>query len=265
VLERAFSSKHYTSLLPGRRGPPDPPPVGWRPAATSSWVSDISPYLVRGQGIEALRELATRYRLKYPRDLQPGRFVDREPLNRGGAGSALSLVGIPFAPAYTLEKAGLLEATLMDVRTGTFLFTTQVHIAASRRSTPWVPGAQARGPWSSRPRSRRQPVSPRASWRSAVGWFSYGSASQPSPAPPSTYLRRDRTTRRRRRGSEPDRGVPLRGPPDLARRSPRHRCSRGRVSCCRPAGLHVLCDGKFHAHAGPAGTERPGAAGSWRK
>jgi hypothetical protein len=98
-------------------------------------VSDISPYLADGQHIESLRELATRYRLKYLVVLNT-RYVDRSRVNRWGWGW-LSLIGIPFLPAYSLRTDGLMEATLLDVRTGTFLFTTQVHIRAADSVTPF--------------------------------------------------------------------------------------------------------------------------------
>jgi hypothetical protein len=98
-------------------------------------VSDISPYLANGQHIESLRELATRYRLKYLIVLNT-RYVDRSSYNHWGWGW-VTLLAIPFLPAYTLQTAGLMEATLMDVRTGTFLFTTQIHLQARDRVTPF--------------------------------------------------------------------------------------------------------------------------------
>lgn len=134
ILDAPFSRKRYSSLTPGDEAPQL---LARRLERSKHFVmvSDISPYLVDGQEIEALRELATRYRLKYL-VIFNRRFVDGSQLNRWGW-AWLSLVGIPFAPAYTLSSTGLLEATLMDVRTGTFLFTTQVHIQASRNATPW--------------------------------------------------------------------------------------------------------------------------------
>jgi hypothetical protein len=134
VLDAPFSRKSYTALIPGDRAPQL---LARRLERDRHFVmvSDISPHLVHGQSIEAIRELATRYRLKYL-VIFNRRFDDDTRLN-GWGWSWLSLVGIPFAPAYTYRARGILEATLMDVRTGTFLFTTQVHIEATRRSTPW--------------------------------------------------------------------------------------------------------------------------------
>lgn len=134
VLSRPFTRSAYASLEPGDEAPQ----ILARELERSAhfvMVSDISPYLADGQHIESLRELATRYRLKYLVVLNT-RFVDRSRLNSWGWGW-LSLVGIPFLPAYTLRTQGIMEATLLDVRTGTFLFTSQVQIKASDRTTPF--------------------------------------------------------------------------------------------------------------------------------
>jgi len=134
VLSRPFTRSAYASLEPGDEAPQ----LLARELERSAhfvMVSDISPYLADGQHIESLRELATRYRLKYLVVLNT-RFVDRSRVNRRGWGW-LSVVGIPFLPAYTLRTQGLMEATLLDVRTGTFLFTSQVQIKATDRTTPF--------------------------------------------------------------------------------------------------------------------------------
>jgi len=134
VLDAPFSRKAYASIEPGDEAPQ----VLAREIERSRhfvMVSDISPYLANGQHIESLRELATRYRLKYL-VIYNRRYVDRSTYNSWGWGW-LSLLGIPFLPAYTLQTSGLLEATLLDVRTGTFLFTTQIHLEARERTTPF--------------------------------------------------------------------------------------------------------------------------------
>lgn len=134
VLDAPFTRRAYASLDPGDEAPQ----VLAREIERSRhfvMVSDISPYLANGQHIESLRELATRYRLKYLVVLNT-RYVDRSSYNHWGWGW-LTLLAIPFLPAYTLQTAGLMEATLMDVRTGTFLFTTQIHLQARDRVTPF--------------------------------------------------------------------------------------------------------------------------------
>jgi len=134
ALDAPFTRRAYTTLTPGDRAPQL---LARRLERSKHFVmvSDISPHLVKGQSIEALRELATRYRLKYL-VIMNRRFANRSRYNAWGW-SWISLLAIPFAPAYTLDTVGLLEATLMDVRTGTFLFTTQVHVEAAQRTTPW--------------------------------------------------------------------------------------------------------------------------------
>ena len=139
VLSRPFTRSSYPSLEPGDEAPQ----LLAREIEHSRhfvMVSDISPYLADGQHIESLRELATRYRLKYLVVMNV-RYADRSHLNRWGWGW-LSVIGIPFLPAYTLQTAGLMEATLLDVRTGTFLFTTQVHVKATDHTTPFGTGAK---------------------------------------------------------------------------------------------------------------------------
>ena len=134
VLDAPFSRAAYASLEPGDRAPQ----LLARTIEKSrhfKLVSDISPHLADGQHVEGLRELAARYRLKYLVVLTR-QFADRSHVNSFGW-AWLSVVGIPFAPAYTVRTEGLFEASLMDVRTGTFLFTTQVHAQAWRRETPF--------------------------------------------------------------------------------------------------------------------------------
>jgi uncharacterized protein (UPF0210 family) len=46
-------------------------------------------------------------------------------------------VGAIVAPSRTIETAGVLEATLFDVRTGTILFTVYERVRAGSDETPW--------------------------------------------------------------------------------------------------------------------------------
>jgi hypothetical protein len=139
LLDAPFQRRAHPALQPG-----DEAPQALARAIERSrhfvMVTDISPYLADGQHVESLRELAARYRLKYLVVLN-ARYADRSAVNGWGWGW-LSLVGIPFLPAYTLETAGVVEATLMDVRTGTFLFTIQIHTEARQRTTPWRSAAK---------------------------------------------------------------------------------------------------------------------------
>lgn len=80
-------------------------------------------------GVSGLRELAARYRADYLL-LYRHRFAER-----GYANAAIAFwatgVGALFAPGRTLEAAGVLEATLFDVKTGTLLFTVQERIGGT--------------------------------------------------------------------------------------------------------------------------------------
>jgi hypothetical protein len=134
ALDHPFSSSAYATLEPGEEAP-QILAQDMEKSRHFVMVSDISPYLAEGQSIESLRELATRYRLKYL-VIFNARFADQSHVNSWGWGW-ISVLGIPFVPAYTLQTAGLLEATLLDVRTGTFLFTTQIHLSAMASTTPF--------------------------------------------------------------------------------------------------------------------------------
>lgn len=80
---------------------------------TTDWPGD--------RGISGLRELAARYRVEYLL-LYRHRFVHRKRPNNW-AWLYPTVVGLFAAPGRTIEVAGVLEATLFDVKTGTLLFT----------------------------------------------------------------------------------------------------------------------------------------------
>ncbi len=84
-------------------------------------VSDISTDLPTSGGIEGLRLLAARYRMRYLL-LYTERFEDETHLN-GLAWLYPTLLGMFVAPGVTVESRGLVEADLLDVRTGTVLFS----------------------------------------------------------------------------------------------------------------------------------------------
>ncbi len=87
------------------------------------------------RGLGGLRELAARYRSRYLL-LYRHRFVDRTYTN-GWGWFYLTVVGILVAPATSLETAGVLEATLFDVKTGTLLFTTFERVHKVQDETVW--------------------------------------------------------------------------------------------------------------------------------
>lgn len=86
-----------------------------------SHVSDISTDLPNTGGIEGLRVIAARYRLRYLL-LYSERFEDSTHLN-GWAWLYPTLLGMFVAPGVTVESQGIAQADLLDVRTGTILFS----------------------------------------------------------------------------------------------------------------------------------------------
>jgi hypothetical protein len=89
--------------------------------ASFSHVSDVSTEIPNAGGIEGLRVLAARYRLRYLL-LFTERFEDDTHLN-GLAWLYPTLLGVFVTPGVTVESHGLLQADLLDVRTGTVLFS----------------------------------------------------------------------------------------------------------------------------------------------
>jgi hypothetical protein len=94
---------------------------------STDWPTDRS--------IAGLRELAARYRVKYLM-LYRHRFVERERTNAWGW-TYPTIVGIFAAPATTMEVAGVMEATLFDVRTGTILFTVHERVHDEMKTNIW--------------------------------------------------------------------------------------------------------------------------------
>jgi hypothetical protein len=100
-------------------------------------TSEISADWPADGDVPGLRELAARYRSGYLL-IYRHRFVDADYLNAWGW-LYPTVVGAIVAPSRTLETAGVLEATLFDVRTGTILFTVYERVRASSDETPWYP------------------------------------------------------------------------------------------------------------------------------
>jgi hypothetical protein len=92
-------------------------------------VSDISTDLPNAGGIEGLRALAARYRMRYLL-LYSERFEDATHLN-GLAWLYPTIVGMFVLPAVTVQSQGLAQADLLDVRTGTVLFSVVEPISVS--------------------------------------------------------------------------------------------------------------------------------------
>ena len=98
-------------------------------------VSEISTDWPTATSVAGLRELAARYRADYLL-LYRHRFVDRTYTNAWALGW-VTVVGALVLPHNTVETAGVLEATLFDVKTGTLLFTVFDRVAATRDTNAW--------------------------------------------------------------------------------------------------------------------------------
>ncbi len=86
-------------------------------------------------GMEALRENAARYRLRYV-------MLYREVLGKDAmwnpwAWGYATIVGALFLPGNRQEVYGFIEATMFDVKTGTLMFTTRRSIIASQTTNQW--------------------------------------------------------------------------------------------------------------------------------
>jgi len=98
-------------------------------------TSEISTDWPADRDLPGLRELAARYRSGYLL-LYRHRFLDDNSAN-GWCWLYPTLIGAIVTPSRTLETAGVLEATLFDVRTGTLLFTVYERVRGTSDATPW--------------------------------------------------------------------------------------------------------------------------------
>ncbi|MFT3707128.1 MAG: hypothetical protein QM817_05610 [Archangium sp.] len=97
-------------------------------------ASEISTEWPTTTGTAGLRELAARYRTEYVL-LYRHRFADLTHAN-GFAAGFVTLVGALFLPGTTVDSAGVLEATLFDVKTGTILFTIHERVRKNAIAPP---------------------------------------------------------------------------------------------------------------------------------
>lgn len=101
-------------------------------------VTEIMPIPSGALGMEALREQAARYRLRYA-------ILYREVLaqrrsHNGWAWLYATGVGALVAPGQQHRAYGYIEASLFDVKTGILLFTTRRAVDGARRSNRWNQG-----------------------------------------------------------------------------------------------------------------------------
>lgn len=98
-------------------------------------VTEMMPIPSGALGMEALREVAARYKLRYL--VLYREHVDASKRANGIAAGYASVVGTLFLPGSTLEVEGYAEASLFDVKTGLLLFTVRKRLETSKRSTVW--------------------------------------------------------------------------------------------------------------------------------
>lgn len=98
-------------------------------------VTEMLPIPSGALGMEALREAAARYALRYILLYREG-VRERQRVNGVAAGYA-TVVGMLFLPGQTLEVDGFIEASLFDVKTGLLLFTVRRSVSGTRSSNLW--------------------------------------------------------------------------------------------------------------------------------
>lgn len=98
-------------------------------------TTEVSTDWPADSGLSGLRELAARYRAEYLL-LYRHRFVD-ESYTNAWALMWTTVIGGFFVPQNTLEVAGIVEATLFDVKSGTLLFTVYERARAFSDETIW--------------------------------------------------------------------------------------------------------------------------------
>lgn len=100
-----------------------------------SLITETMPIPSGSLGMEALRELAARYRLRYV-VLYREVLATRKKLNRWAWGYTTG-VGALFLPGQQHEVYGYIEASMFDVKTGLLMFTTRRAVQGSRRNNTW--------------------------------------------------------------------------------------------------------------------------------
>jgi hypothetical protein len=106
-----------------------------RGAKPFTLVTEVMPIPSGALGMEALREVAARYRLRYL-------VLYREVLTRKSRMNAwawgyLTGLGALFLPGRQHEVFGYIEASMFDVKTGVLMFTTRRSVYGSTATNNW--------------------------------------------------------------------------------------------------------------------------------
>jgi hypothetical protein len=123
-------------------GPDDRVPAGVAPFvgrlrrdAAFSLVTETMVIPSGALGMEALREIAARYRLRYLL-LYREVLAKHSILNAWAWGFATG-IGALFLPGQNQHVYGYIEASMFDVKTGLLMFTTRRAITASQSTNNW--------------------------------------------------------------------------------------------------------------------------------
>jgi hypothetical protein len=117
-------------------------PAGLAPLVTRlrkdqafSLVTEMMPIPSGALGMEALREAAARYRLRYI--LLYREVIERKHRLNSWAFGYATVIGAAFLPGQDQEVYGYIELTMFDVKTGLLMFTTRRSVTAWQRTNSW--------------------------------------------------------------------------------------------------------------------------------
>lgn len=106
-----------------------------RKDAAFSLVTEMMPIPSGALGMEALREAAARYRLRYV-VLYREVLAAKHHVNPWAVGYVTG-IGAFFLPGQSQEVYGYIEATMFDVKTGLLMFTTRRAVTAEQHENEW--------------------------------------------------------------------------------------------------------------------------------
>jgi hypothetical protein len=106
-----------------------------REDASFSLVSEMMPIPSGALGMEALREAAARYRLRYI--VLYREVIEKDHYVNPWAWGYITIIGAFFLPGQHQYVDGYLEATMFDVKTGLLMFTTRRAVTASQTANSW--------------------------------------------------------------------------------------------------------------------------------
>jgi hypothetical protein len=123
-------------------GPDDRVPAGVAPFvgrlrrdASFSLVTETMVIPSGALGMEALREIAARYRLRYL--VLYREVLAKHSILNAWAWGFVTGIGALFLPGQNQQVYGYIEASMFDVKTGLLMFTTRRGITASQSTNNW--------------------------------------------------------------------------------------------------------------------------------